>query len=52
MTDQEHLERAYRRLLGWYPREFRRENEQEILAVLMAGARTVSTDPAWPRPRT
>jgi len=38
MTDQEHLERAYRRLLGWYPREFRRENEQEILAVLMADA--------------
>ena len=38
MTDQEHLERAYRRLLAWYPREFRRENEQEILAVLMAGA--------------
>ena len=38
MTDQEHLERAYRRLLGWYPREFRRENEQEILAVLLAGA--------------
>ena len=38
MTDQEHLERAYRRLLAWYPREFRRENEQEILAVLMADA--------------
>ena len=38
MTDQEHLERAYRRLLAWYPREFRRENEQEILAVLIAGA--------------
>ena len=38
MTDQERLERAYRRLLGWYPREFRRENEQEILAVLMADA--------------
>ena len=38
LTDQEHPERAYRRLLGWYPREFRRENEQEILAVLMAGA--------------
>ena len=38
MTDQEHLERAYRRLLGWYPREFRRENGPEILAVLMAGA--------------
>jgi len=38
MTDQEHLERAYRRLLAWYPRDFRRENEQEILAVLMACA--------------
>ncbi len=38
MTDHEHLERAYRRLLAWYPREFRHENEQEILAVLMAGA--------------
>ena len=39
MTDHEHLERAYRRLLAWYPRKFRRENGQEILAVLMAGAR-------------
>ena len=38
MTDQEHLERAYRRLLAWYPRKFRHENEQEILAVLMASA--------------
>jgi hypothetical protein len=38
MTDQEHLERAYRRLLAWYPRDFRHENEQEILAVLMADA--------------
>src|SRR4249920_791175 len=38
MTDQEHLERAYRRLLAWYPRKFRHENEQEILAVLIAGA--------------
>ena len=38
MTDQEHLERAYRRLLGWYPREFRDENGPEILAVLMADA--------------
>ena len=38
MTDQEHLERAYRRLLAWYPRAFRRENGQEILAVLMASA--------------
>ena len=23
MTDQEHLERGYRRLLVWYPRAFR-----------------------------
>jgi hypothetical protein len=38
MTDQANLERAYRRLLAWYPREFRQEHEQEILAVLMAGA--------------
>ena len=38
MTDQEHLERAYRRLLAWYPRAFREEHGQEILAVLMAGA--------------
>ena len=39
MTDQEHLERAYGRLLAWYPRAFRRENGPEILAVLMASAR-------------
>jgi hypothetical protein len=38
MTDQEHLERSCRRLLAWYPREFRRESGQEILAVLMACA--------------
>jgi hypothetical protein len=38
MTDQEQLERAYRRLLAWYPREFRRENGPEILAVLLADA--------------
>jgi hypothetical protein len=36
MTDQEHLERAYRRLLACYPRAFREENGPEILAVLMA----------------
>jgi hypothetical protein len=36
MTDQANLERGYRRLLAWYPRAFRRENGQEILAVLMA----------------
>lgn len=38
MTDQANLERRYRRLLAWYPRAFRRENGQEILAVLLASA--------------
>jgi hypothetical protein len=32
------LERRYRRLLACYPRAFRRDNEEEILAVLMACA--------------
>jgi len=38
MTDSPGLEQGYRRLLGWYPRAFRREHEDEILAVLMASA--------------
>jgi hypothetical protein len=38
VTDQANLERAYRRLLAWYPREFRDESGPEVLAVLMAGA--------------
>jgi hypothetical protein len=38
MTDQTNLERRYRRLLAWYPPAFRRENGQELLAVLMACA--------------
>ncbi len=33
------LERRYRRLLAWYPAAFRREREEEMLAVLLAGAR-------------
>lgn len=33
------LESRYRRLLAWYPRSHRREYEEEMLAVLMAGAR-------------
>lgn len=32
------LERRYRRLLAWYPASWRREHEEEILAVLMATA--------------
>jgi hypothetical protein len=38
MTDSADLERRYRHLLACYPRAFRHEHEQEILAVLMAGA--------------
>jgi hypothetical protein len=38
MTDRASLERRYRRLLAWYPRAFRQENGEEILAVLMACA--------------
>lgn len=38
MNDLERLERGYRRLLAWYPRAFRRENSEEILAVLLACA--------------
>jgi hypothetical protein len=38
MSDSADLERRYRRLLAGYPRAFRGEHEQEILAVLMAGA--------------
>jgi hypothetical protein len=38
MSEVTDLERRYRRLLVCYPRAFRREHEQEILAVLMAGA--------------
>ena len=49
MTDHEHLERAYRRLLAWYPREFRHENGPEILAVLMADA---APGQRRPSPRT
>jgi hypothetical protein len=32
------LERAYRRLVKWYPRSFRQENEDEIVSVLLATA--------------
>ena len=36
--DSRKLEWRYRRLLALYPKRFRREREQEILAVLMSGA--------------
>ena len=38
MSEQANLERRYQRLLACYPRAFRRENEEEILAVLLACA--------------
>ncbi len=39
------LERRYRRLLHLYPKAFRREHEEEILAVLMASAAKAQTRP-------
>jgi hypothetical protein len=38
MSDSAGLERRYRRLLACYPRSFRRENGDEIIAVLLATA--------------
>ena len=38
MTERARLERRYRRVLACYPRAFRRENEDEVLAVLMSTA--------------
>ena len=38
MSDSTQLERRYQRLLAFYPKAFRREHEQEMLAVLIAGA--------------
>ena len=38
MNDQTGLERGYRRLLACYPRPFRRDSGEEVLAVLLASA--------------
>jgi hypothetical protein len=38
MTDSSRLERRYRRLLAFYPKAYRRDHEEEILAVLMTSA--------------
>jgi hypothetical protein len=38
MTGSSQLERGYRRVLACYPKEFRRESEDEVLAVLLATA--------------
>jgi hypothetical protein len=51
MSDTTALERAYRRILSCYPRSFRAESEDEILAVLMAtaaeGQTRVGLTEAW-----
>jgi hypothetical protein len=39
MSDGHALEQRYRRLLALYPQTFRREYEEEMLAVLLEGAR-------------
>ena len=45
MTDHSPLERRYRRCLALYPKSFRAEHEDEMVAVLMQGA-----DPDQTRP--
>jgi hypothetical protein len=40
------LERSYRRLVACYPRSFRRENTEEIIAVLLATARADQRRPS------
>ena len=51
MSDTAALERGYRRILAWYPRSFRAETEDEVLAVLLAtaaeGQTRVSPAEAW-----
>jgi hypothetical protein len=46
MTDHSSLERRYRRWLALYPKSFRAEREDEMVAVLIQGA-----DPDQTRPR-
>ena len=50
MTDRAKLERGYWRLLGWYPRAFRREYGPEIVAVLLACARAGQRRPGVAEP--
>jgi hypothetical protein len=47
MTSSKNLERRYRRLLAFFPEAFRRDREQEVLTVLMDGAKPGQQ---WPRP--
>lgn len=41
------LERRYRRLLTWYPKDHRDEHEEEMLAVLLAASAPGRSRPAW-----
>jgi hypothetical protein len=43
MTDSQALERGYRRVLACYPRSFRRDNEDEILLVLLDATLAATT---------
>ena len=51
MSDMTALERGYRQILGLYPRSFRGESEEEVLAVLLAtsgeGQARVRCAEAW-----
>jgi hypothetical protein len=47
MSESAGLEDGYRRLLAWYPRSFRQEQEDEMLAVLMASAEPGQQRPRW-----
>lgn len=46
MTGSSRLERRYRRLVALYPSNFRRERQDEMVSVLMSGARDGQR---WPR---
>jgi hypothetical protein len=46
ISESASLERGYRRLLAWYPTWFRQDNEEEVLAVLMACAQDDQTRPS------
>jgi len=48
MNDSETLERRYRRLIALYPSRFRDRREDEMVSVLMSGAREGQR---WPRLR-
>jgi hypothetical protein len=45
MTDHSALERRYRRWLALYPKSFRADHEDEMVAVLMQGAKPGQTHP-------